>query len=338
MIKSTIKDVAELAGVSDTTVSLSFQEHSRISARTRAKVFSAAADLSYTPNLAAKNLRNGTSRTIGFVVNDITNPFYLQMFRKSEDIALRHGYSVIFAGSNWSAEKERYLFEQMIQMRVCGIVLCLCEKSPDGIEILDRFRMPYIAVDSYPDWYTGSYVANDFHMAGELAAKHLLGQGCRHPAYFTADSAMNNLSAFTGMQKSFMGYFNRNGIEIAKHDVIEAGLCIHSGREAYERITVREKHYDGIFCANDLCAMGVLEAAENHGIIPGKEIAVIGIDDIEVSGFSRISLTTIRQPYDQLADIAMEELVRAIQAKSLPDIKRELPAELIVRNSSKLVR
>ena len=100
MLKTTIKDVAFRAGVSDTTVSLAFQSDSRISDRTRAKVLSAASELSYTPNLAAKNLRNGTSRTIGFIVNDITNPFYLQMLRKAEDIALRHGYSVIFAGSN----------------------------------------------------------------------------------------------------------------------------------------------------------------------------------------------------------------------------------------------
>ncbi|NLF60157.1 MAG: LacI family transcriptional regulator [Lentisphaerae bacterium] len=336
MIKSTIKDVARVAGVSDTTVSLAFQPNSRISERTRARVLSVAAQLSYAPNLAAKNLRNGSSRTIGFVVNDVLNPFYLQMFRKAEDIALQHGYGVIFAGSNWSAEKERHLFEQMIQMRVCGMVLCLCEKSSDGIATLDRFSVPYIAVDSYPGWYAGSYVANDFCMAGELAAKHLLVQGCRRPAYFTADRAMNNLSAFIEMQKSFIAYFNRKGIEITQADVIEAGLCIQGGRDAFERISVQGKRYDGIFCANDFCAMGVLEAAEKHGIIPGKDIAVIGIDDTEVSGFSKISLTSIRQPYNRLAAIAMEELIKAIQADSIPNVKRKLPAELMVRNSSKL--
>ena len=336
MIKSTIKDVARVAGVSDTTVSLAFQANSRISDRTRARVLSVAAQLSYTPNLAAKNLRNGSSRTIGFVVNDVTNPFYLQMFRKAEDIALLHGYGMIFAGSNWSAEKEHNLFEQMIQMRVCGVVLCLCEKSSEGIETLDRFSMPYIAVDSHPCWYAGSYVANDFCMAGELAAEHLLEQGCRRPAYFTAGRTMSNLSAFVEMQESFIAYFNRKGIEITRDDVIEAGLCIQGGRDAFDRISVQGKHYDGVFCANDFCAMGVLEAAEKHGTIPGRDIAVIGIDDTEVSGFSKISLTSIRQPYDQLASIAMEELIKAVQADSMPNVKRKLPAELIIRNSSKL--
>jgi LacI family transcriptional regulator len=336
MIKSTIKDVALRAGVSDTTVSLAFQSHSRISAVTRARVLAAASALSYTPNLAAKHLRNGSSRSIGFVVNDVTNPFYLQMFRKVEEIALRHDYSVIFAGSNWSAERELYLFEQMIQMRVCGVVLCLCEKSSDSISILDRFRLPYLAVDSYPDWYGGAYVANDFQMAGELAAQHLLARGCRRPAYFTADSGMNKLSAFVGMQNSFTAYFKQHGIEIGRQDVIEAGLCIRTGRNAFDRVAAQGKRYDGVFCANDLCAMGVLEAAESHGVTPGRDIAVVGVDDIEVSSFSRVSLTTIRQPYEQMAEIAMQELIKAIQAESLPNIYRKLPAELVVRNSSKL--
>jgi len=117
---------------------------------------------------------------------------------------------------------------------------------------------------------------------------------------------------------------------------LRQGFAYRGGRDAFERISVQGKRYDGIFCANDFCAMGVLEAAEKHGIIPGKDIAVIGIDDTEVSGFSKISLTSIRQPYNRLAAIAMEELIKAIQADSIPNVKRKLPAELMVRNSSKL--
>ena len=260
------------------------------------------------------------------------------MFRKVEDIAFRHGYSVIFSGSNWSAERELYLFEQMIQMRVCGLVLCLCEKSSDGVAALDRFRLPYIAVDSYPDWYGGAYVANDFHLAGELAARHLFEHGCRRPSYFTADSDMNKLSAFVGMQKSFTGYFQRHGVEMTPQDVVEAGLCIRTGRSAFDRVAAEGKRYDSVFCANDLCAMGVLEAAESHAVTPGKDIAVVGVDDIEVSSFSKVSLTTIRQPYEQMAEIAVQELLKAIQAKSLPNINLKLPAELVVRKSSQLAK
>jgi len=117
---------------------------------------------------------------------------------------------------------------------------------------------------------------------------------------------------------------------------LRQGFAYRGGRDAFERISVQGKRYDGIFCANDFCAMGVLEAAEKHGIIPGKDIAVIGIDDTEVSGFSKISLTSIRQPYNRLAAIAMEELIKAIRADSMPNIKRKLPAELMVRKSSRL--
>lgn len=337
MEKATIKDVARLAGVSDTTVSLAFREKSRISGETRKKVMTAAAQLSYTPNLAAKNLRIGKSTTIGFVVNDITNPFYGQMLRMAEGFAQEYGYNVIFAESNWSAEKENHLFEQMVQMRVCGVIMCLCEKSREGIDILDRSGVPYIAVDSCPEWYKGSYVVNDFRCAGELAARHLLEQGCRKPAYFTAGGEMKSLTPFVIMQQHFIRHFNENGIQIAVGDVIEAGLRITDGHEAFERIFKNGKRYDGIFCANDLCAMGVMEAAERHGLIPGKNLAIIGIDDMEVSSFSRVSLTTIRQPYDKIVNIAMEKLIKAIDSGSELDVRIELPAELIIRKSSGLL-
>jgi LacI family transcriptional regulator len=336
MTNATIKDVAIKAGVSETTVSLAFKEKSRISQKTREKVFAVAEELDYIPNLAAKNLRNGPSKTIGFVVNDITNPFYSQMLREAEELAVKHGYSVVFAGSNWSADKEKHLFEQMVQMRVCGVIMCLCEKSRESIEILDRFKVPYIAVDSYPDWYKGPYVANDFRMAGELAATHLLEQGCRAPAYFTSSGEMKKLSPFSRMSKHFIGKLRENGIKINKQDVIEAGLSIKEGHKTFESIAGKNKNYDGIFCANDLCAMGVMESAEKQGIIPGKDIALVGIDDIEVSSFSRVSLTSIRQPYDRIARIATEELIKSVESGSKPDIRIELPAELIVRNSSKL--
>ncbi|OGV34395.1 MAG: hypothetical protein A2020_04965 [Lentisphaerae bacterium GWF2_45_14] len=334
----TIKNVAKKAGVSETTVSLAFREKSRISKKTRDKVINAASEIGYMPNLAAKNLRSGAPKTIGFIVNDITNPFYSLMMREAEDIALQHGYSVIFAGSNWSEEKERHLFEQMVQMRVNGLIVCLCEKSAESVGMLDRFKIPYIAVDSYPDWYKGAYVANDFRQAGTMAAMHLFQQGCRNPAYFTAGKEMKELSAFMKMERYFAEYFRINKVDFGRSNVIEAGLSIRNGHEAFDREFQRGKRFDGIFCVNDLCAMGVMEAASESGVVPGRDLAIVGIDDTEVSAFSRVSLSSIRQPYSQIAKIAMESLLESADSGVCPDIRVELPAEFIVRNSSKLFK
>lgn len=336
MNRSTIKDVASLAGVSDTTVSLAFQSGSRISSATRERVLSAAAQLSYTPNLAAKHLRNGSSNTLGFLVNDITNPFYSRMFRKLEGLALHHGYTLLFVGSNWSLEKEQYLFEQLIQMRVCGVLMCLCEKSSQVLQPLTRHRIPYIAVDSHPDWYAGAYVGNDFRMAGELAARHLYEQGCRRLAYFSADRSLSYLSPFVKMREHFLASLQELGLAERQVDLVEAGLSIEAGRLAFKQAAAKGRRYDGVFCANDLCAMGVMEAAEELGQSPGKQIAIVGIDDMEVSSFARVSLSSIRQPYEQIAEKAMRELLRAIQSKTMPKIQLCLPAELVVRNSSQL--
>jgi DNA-binding LacI/PurR family transcriptional regulator len=215
--------------------------------------------------------------------------------------------------------------------------MCLCEKSEEGVGVLDKFNVPYITVDSYPEWYKGSYVANDFSVASEMAAKHLYEQGCRKPAYFTAGSEMKDLSSFVKMQKYFNEYFINKGIPQQGCGVVEAGLSIKEGHAAFERVLKSGKKYDGIFCANDLCAMGVMQAAEKYNIIAGRDIAVVGIDDIEVSAFSRVSLTTIKQPYWTIAKIAMEKLVEGVESNLEIDVKIEFPAELIVRNSSKLL-
>ena len=110
-----------------------------------------ATELNYVPHLAARNLRNRASNTIGFIVNDITNPFYSLMLKEAERIAFANDYNVVFAGSDWSAKRESQLVEQMVQMRVCGVLVCLCEKSGEGVAMLDRYKVPYIAVDTYPD-------------------------------------------------------------------------------------------------------------------------------------------------------------------------------------------
>ncbi len=127
--KPTIRDIAREAGVSDTAVSLSFQRNSRVSAATRERILAVARRLNYFPNRSARNLRYGDSRTIGFVVIEITNPFYARMIRSAERIAHGLGYEILFAESYWDPQKEIRIVSNMIENRVAGILMCFCEKT-----------------------------------------------------------------------------------------------------------------------------------------------------------------------------------------------------------------
>ena len=126
-LHTTIKDVAKRAGVSDTTVSLAFQSDSRIRPETRRRVLAIAKRLHCLPNLNAQALRMGAPKSIGFLVNDITNPFYALMVNSAESIALDRGYQVVIADGHWSAERELQSVENMIRSRVQGMLICPCE-------------------------------------------------------------------------------------------------------------------------------------------------------------------------------------------------------------------
>lgn len=332
-MKVTIKDVARLAGLSDTAVSLAFKEKSRLSDKTREIVLRVARELNYTPNLAAQNLRSGKSNTIGFIVNDITNPFYASMLKDAENSLEKSGYEMFAASSGWDAEKELKLIEKMLQMRVEGIIICFCEKGKQSYTMLNTYNLPHIAVDSYPDYYKGSYIANDFESCGRIMAEHFIEIGSKRPGILNADASMENFSAFRKIFDSFKDTLVKGGLKVLKKNIISAGLNVEAGRKAFELSTKNDFNADALFCANDLCALGFMEAAENAGIIIGKDIAVAGIDDIDISSFSKISLTSIRQPHSLIVKEAVSNLLNNL-SPSEKRVKKELKPELIVRNST----
>jgi DNA-binding LacI/PurR family transcriptional regulator len=333
-MKATIKDIANEAGVSDTAVSLAFQGNERVGAETKKRIFAAARKLKYVPNSAAQNLRSGKTNAVGFIVNDITNPFYSLMLKEAEEKLNSIGLELFIASSNWDIDREVKLIEKMIQMRVQGLIICFCEKGTKSIELLNSFSVPHIAVDSYPVFYKGNFMANDFEVCGRMVAEHLYEIGCRNPGIVNADKRMVEFSAFKKTFAAFKQYFHEKGIAVKKKNTVEAGLTIDAGKKAVELLKGKSFDADAFFCANDLCAMGFMEAAEQNGLKIGKDIALVGIDDIPHSSFAKISLTSVRQPYTAIACGAAEFISECIVKGNKRKLKKELKPELIKRNST----
>jgi LacI family transcriptional regulator, galactose operon repressor len=332
-MRTTIKDIAKVAKVSDTAVSLAFKEKSRIGKKTREKILRIASQLGYIPNTSAQKLRNGKTKIIAFVINDITNPFYSLMAKEAEGIIEASGYEMFSADSNWDPAREEQIIQKMIQMRVEGVIFCLSEGNMNGIDLLKKYSIPCISVDSYSEAYKGSYIANNFEKCGKIVSQHLLDIGCKTPGIVGADETMSEFSAFKRIFNAFEKNFENNGIRIKAQNKIHGGLKIAYGRKAFERALKNGFNADGIICANDLCAMGVMEAAEKHGIKVGENLAVIGIDNLEVSEFPKISLTSVKQPYKEIAQKAATALFDLINKKG-SKIQIELNPELIIRRSS----
>jgi LacI family transcriptional regulator, galactose operon repressor len=336
--KSTIKDIALLAGVSETTVSLSFQPESRISKTTRKKVLEIAAEINYSPNAAARGLRSGRTKTIGFLINDITNPFYGSMIRMSEQIASERGYEIIFSESQWDPKRATKVVSKMIQSRIEGIILCFSEKNEDTYHLVQQSGLPHVAVDTIPTFYSGSYILNDGHKTGYLAAQHLCTTGCKHIAVVNAWNDLGDFSSIGQMEKGFNLYLEEHQFPAKNCIVIKAGLTIDSGKQAFKELEKSGIQYDGIFCMNDLCAMGFMHESKVAGTTPGRDYAIIGVDNNDVSDLAMISLTSMYIDYDAIAKMATNFLIDLIDGKEKGELKKIVKPKLIERNSTSLFR
>ncbi|MFA6569074.1 MAG: LacI family DNA-binding transcriptional regulator [Victivallales bacterium] len=333
-MNATIKDIACEAGVSDTAVSLAFKGNSRVGEEAKKRIFAAARKLNYVPNSAAQNLRSGKTNAVGFIVNDITNPFYSLMIKEAERKLNSMGMEMFIASSNWDIDREVKLIEKMVQMRVQGIIICFCEKGAKSVELLDSFSIPHVAVDSYPEFYSGNFMANDFEVCGRMVAEHLYEIGCRNPGIVNADESMVEFSAFRKTFAAFRQFFSEKGIAVKKKNTVEAGLTIDAGVKAVESLKAKSFDADAFLCANDLCAMGFMDAAERNGLKIGKDIALVGIDDLPLSSFSKISMTSVRQPYSAIACEASKFISECIIRGGKRKLQKELKPELIKRNST----
>ena len=323
-----------MAGVSNMSVSLAFKGSPKISEPTRKRILEIAGKLNYVPNQAARQLRSGRTDIIGFLVTDLANPFHSLMIKHAESAFSEMGLTLFTAGSNWQEERERASVERLIRMRARGVLLCSCEKSRESFELLESAGIPYVALDSVPDSYRGPCVVNDLAQCGALMAEHFRAIGVRKPAYVDAAKEMLYFSAFRKTREAFCKTLRQSGIKLGKKNCIPAGMTLEAGAEAFRRLSADGFKADGVFCVNDLCALGFRNEAEKHGLLAGRDFALGGIDDMEISALSALSLTSIRQPYREIARKALEMLLLLMEKKALPSRRIVLPQELCARAST----
>lgn len=336
-MKATIRDVAQQAGVSETTVSLAFKPKSRISAATRQKVLETARKLKYVANEAARNLRHGGLKTLSVLVNDLTNPFYASMVRMVEMVAEESGYHVMVMESQWDGEREVQSISRMLQARVQGVIICSTEQTGEGFELLQQYNVPYIALDTFPLGYKGSYVANDMAATGRLAVEHLFACRCRNVALIMPvmdEQNQKRFSSFSRLEEGFSEMAKQLGLSFGPDAIFSAGLTIEEGRRIVPYVLEKISDVDGILCGNDLCALGAMEAFDQCGLRVGHDVAVVGIDDLAVSGLARISLTSVRQPYAAISKLATEAIIEAAETGKEASISEMMAPTLVPRQST----
>jgi len=327
-----VRDVAQTAGVSVGTVSNVLNHPERVSPQTVERVQAVIAELGFVRNDAARQLRAGRSRSIGLVVLDIGNPFFAEVARGAEARAAEAGMTVLLGNSDESADRERAHLELFREQRVNGV---LVTPTTDDIALLRALRdggVPVILVDREVEGETFGSVAVDDVEGGRLAASHLLEIGRRRLAFVGGPQSIRQVAdRLAGARAAVAGQPD------AALEVVERpALTVLHGRAAGEEILARprEQRPDAVFAANDLLAVGLLQAfALMSEVRVPEDIALIGYDDIDFAAATVVPLSSIRQPAHLIGATAVDLLLKDLAGGDHERAVRFQP-ELVVREST----
>lgn len=331
-----IKDVAERAGVSIATVSNVVNRPEVVSEATRSRVRSAIEELGYIRDESARQLRAGRSRILALLVLDLGNPFFVDITRGAEEAAHAHGLNVINCNSGQRAEVERSYLAMLAEQRVRGVLLSPVDASGASLAAFRRSGTPYVLVDRTVPKRQASSVAVDDVAGGALAMRHLLETGHTGVAFVTGPAILSQCRDREAGVRSALAEAGAG----ARLSVVEADhLDVASGRDAGARLLGISPRPTAVFCANDLLALGVLQAMVGAGVRVPADMAIVGYDDNEFAAAAAVPLTSVRQPARRIGRTAAELLI----AETGGDPPEEHQAvvftpELVVRRSSQIRR
>jgi LacI family transcriptional regulator len=335
---SSIREVAERAGVSLGTVSNVLNHPEMVAEATRQRVQGVIEELGFVRNGSAHQLRAGRSRHLGLVVLDVTNPFFTEVARGVEDAANEAGYVVILCNSDDSLEKEGRYLHVLEEQRTAGILITPVQ---DDISYLQHLRQQEIAVvllDRPGQEYKLCSVAVDDVLGGELAMRHLLELGHRHIAFVSGPLSIRQCAdRRRGMQRALEVATPDPGAVII--DIAAASQSAGAGEQCVEALLRHECRPTAAFCANDMLALGVMRGLIARGVNIPDEIALVGYDDVEFASTLSPALTSIRQPKYQLGRAAAQLLLEETAASG--DHRHQqivYQPELIVRASTRAIR
>jgi DNA-binding LacI/PurR family transcriptional regulator len=301
-----MEDVAAAAGVSRALVSLVMRDSPQASAKARVAVLDAAARLGYRRNLAASNLAARRTMTIGLLLNDLHNPWYAEIADGIHTVAEQNGYQVILATGRRSPMVESRAADSVLASRVDGIIVAGCRMPlPRLVEIARE--VPVVSVGRSLSGPTLGSVSADDAEGTRLAIEHLYDLGHRHIAHVDggrgAGSAPRRAGYLAAMRSLGLG---------ERTLVIAGDFTEEAGNRAGQRLLREGIVPTGIFAANDLSAVGVMDAMENAGLAVPGGVSVVGYDNTAFAALKHIGLTTIDQPRNKMGRVAASMLVAAL--------------------------
>ena len=329
---ATIKDVAQAAGVSITTVSHVVNGSRRVSDRLTQRVLEAMEALDYRPNILARSLRLGETKTLGLVIPDNSNLFFAEMARSIEDTGYRNGYSVILCNSDGDVEKQQSYVRLLVDKQVDGMVFISSGESSEDLQYLTDEGIEVVIVDRDVPNMPVDVILLDNEQAGYEATRYLIDLGHRLIACVTGPSQLTpSAQRVNGYRRALQ----EAGIAFNPDYLTGGDFQLDGGEQATGRLLALDPRPSAVFVCNDMMAIGAIRGARNLGLGIPQDLSVIGFDDIALATAIYPALTTMAQPIAEMARIATELLIERIQGQVTGEKRQRilLSATLKVRES-----
>ena len=328
-----IRTVAAMAKVSIATVSRTINGSPAVSDRLSKRVWQAIEQLHYFPNTHARSLVSGRSRILGIIVENITNPFFPELIRSFEEIAVLHGYEILVSSSNSDPAILTNCVRRMLERKVEGVaVLTFGEEEPVLDQLVNR-DVPMVLAQFHLDDPKASTILLDYTTGIRAAVNHLAELGHTRIAFLAGPHKLH--SAIT-RENDFRTAMGEAGLPTQENCVIECNHTLKGGVAGFGQLQALSTRPTAIVCSNDMTAIGVLRAAYMEGLRVPQDVSVIGLDDIDFAEFTLPPLTTIRLSRADLAKAAFEALRQQAEDPHNPNMQREflVSTSLVIRGST----
>lgn len=324
---STMKDVAEQAGVTVTTVSRIINDRGYISAATRNKVYRVMKELDYQPNELARSLSKSRTNIIGVIVPSLMDPYFSEVVNYLEFYASNEGYKVMICNSNNKKNKEQEYISMLKSNKVSGIVL---SSWTENLENILPNNLPVITFERIISNHISS-ITCDNYSGGEIATRYLLEIGCKNLLHI---SGTNNIAMPADSRRdAFVNVCQGNHIPFKVFYVEEAKYQSIDYYLELEQIILSNPEIDGIFTSNDVIAADIICLCNKNNIRIPSDIKLVGFDDTRLTSLITPKITTIHQPIEQMCSCAINTLIHQIEEGFLPS-KTVLPVSIIRRESA----
>ncbi len=328
-----IREVARRAKVSTATVSRTINGSDKVTPETKERVQRAIEELGFYPNTWARALGSGRSDLYGLIISDITNPFFPELVKSFEDIAVQNGQEVLVANTNYDSARMEVCVRRMLQRKVDGVAIMTSEMDARLVTEFQNRDIPLVFLDTGTAQKLTSNIVVDYAAGVDAAVEHIVRLGHNQIGFISGPLMLRSARV---RREAFIGCLHRRGIGA---DLIEEGdHQVNGGHEAMVRMLNRKRRPTAVLASNDMTAIGALGAMHERGLRVPEDISIVGFDDIQISAFTQPALTTVRLSREEIARVAFRALFSIRQDSGKGSEYGVRPALVVRRSTGKAPR